>query len=250
MIKHFYTIWASLAIAILLCSCQEKQPEFTFDNYEQEFETKQPFNIRYQYIRLTNAHRGSVLEKIEMANRKAFFDLEEQIPRSVEDCIDLSIKRFREEYDCDKENLGHTIYELIKSAKIEVFDRTLAYTIEGYQYTGGAHGISWINGLNYSLEDGKLLTLDDFFTPEQQEKLHKILVKLLCWQKGVDSKEDLEELGYYVEAIVPTDNFRVTSQGIEFLYNPYEIGVYALGQTEIMLPFSMTDELFEMYGDN
>ncbi|MBR5877445.1 MAG: DUF3298 domain-containing protein [Alistipes sp.] len=250
MINRFLAIVAVVVASLMMTSCQETQPEFTFDNYYQEFDTKQPFSIRYQYIRLTNAQRGSVLEKIEMANRMAFFSFEEgeSIPRSVEECIDSSVERFRKEYSCDEESVGHTIYELTKSAQVEIYDRTLSYRIECYQYTGGAHGMSWERGLNYSLDDGKLLTLDDFFSAEQQEKLPSILVKLLCSQWGIDinNPEALEQMGYYLDAITPTNNFAVTSQGIEFLYDPYEAGVYALGRTVIKLPYSMIDELFEL----
>ena len=250
MINRFLIVLTSLIASFAMISCQDSQPEFTFDNYYQEFDAKQPFSIRYQYIRLTNAQRGSILEKIEMANRMAFFSFEEgeTIPRSVEDCIDSSVERFRKEYNCDEESVGHTIYELTKSAQIEIYDRTLSYRIKCYQYTGGAHGMNWERAMNYSLDDGKLLTLDDFFSAEQQEKLPSILVRLLCSQRGIDfnNKAALEQMGYYIDAIVPTNNFAVTSQGIEFLYDPYEIGIYALGRTVIKLPYGLINELFEL----
>lgn len=249
IIMRIKPIYLTLCLAIsLLSACRSSNPEFTFHNYEQEFATKQPYSIKYSFIHITNAYPNSTLEKIENFNRKVFFELEGDVPKSLEECIKLSCDKFCQEYRCNEKRIGESTYELTKSSSIEVYDQTLAYTIEAYQYTGGAHGMTWLHGLNYSLENGELLGLDDFFTKEQQEKLPKALVLLLCWQKGLDGidEAELEKMGYDPKAIVATDNFRVTSTGIEFLYNPYEIGAYSLGKTIIKLPYAMIDQLLEL----
>ena len=241
-------IYVLAMILCLLSSCRSSNPEFTFYNYEQEMQTKQPYRIKYSFINITNAYPNSALEKIEISNRKVFFELDGEVPRSLDECTKLSCENFCKEYKCDKERIGDSIYELSKRCSIDVYDQTLSYTIETYQYTGGAHGMTWHTGLNYSLENGELLTLDDFFSAEEQEKLQKALLLLLCWQNGLDGIDELEleKMGYDPKAVVPTNNFKVTSTGIEFLYNPYEIGAYSLGKTIIKLPYAMIDQLFEL----
>lgn len=199
------------------------------------------------YIRITNADRSHVLKSIEESNRRAFFGIEGTLPRTMRKTFDMAAAKFRDENNCDGEQFSHGEYELFVKSDIEVFDCTLSYVITGYQFTGGAHGMSWVKGLNYSLETGQKLTLDDFFTPEQKAKLPAALTRLLCWQLGMADTDAarLSEMGYYPENIKPTDNFCVTSTGITFLYTPYEIGVYAVGMPRIEIPYSSIDELLK-----
>ena len=55
-------------------------------------------------------------------------------------------------------------------------------------------------------------------------------------------KEKIDELSkkdYSPENIVATDNFYAGKNGITWLYNPYDIAPYYLGQTRITLPYSV-----------
>jgi len=107
--------------------------------------------------------------------------------------------------------------------------------------------MSWTKALNYSLDTGERLSLSDFFTEEQAAKLPAALVKLLCMQQGLGdtNTERLAELGYYPDDIKPTENFTVSATGITFLYDPYRIGVNAVGKTAIEFPYAMMDELLK-----
>ena len=107
-------IYVLAMILCLLSSCRSSNPEFTFYNYEQEMQTKQPYRIKYSFINITNAYPNSALEKIEISNRKAFFELDGEVPRSLEECTKLSCENFCKEYKCDKERIGDNIYELSK----------------------------------------------------------------------------------------------------------------------------------------
>lgn len=236
------------SMMVLFASCDRTPaPTFTFESYQQEFDTKQPFKVDMSYIRITNADKSKALKAIEESNRKAFFAIDGELPRTMRKTFDMAAAQFRDVNNCDKQQFSHGPYELMVKSDIEVFDCTLSYIITGYQFTGGAHGISWTKGLNYSLETGQLLTLDDFFSPEQKAKLPAALTRLLCWQLGMADADTakLSEMGYYPENIKPTDNFCVTSTGITFLYTPYEIGCYAIGMPRIELPYSSIDNLLE-----
>lgn len=242
-------ITAALAATTLITvSCnRDVSPAFTFENYEETFDSKQPFSVRMSYIRIVNADRSDALQAIEEQNRKTFFDLEGSAPRNMRKTFDMAAARFRQNNNCDDERLSEGDYQLIVTSDIDVYDRTLSYVIDGYQYTGGAHGIGWTKGLNYSLDTGEMLSLGDFFSDEQQSRLPSALVTLLCRQQGIGQpdREKLAEQGYYPDDIKPTDNFRVSATGITFIYNPYEIGCYAVGKTEIELPYAMIDQLLQ-----
>jgi len=55
------------------------------------------------------------------------------------------------------------------------------------------------------------------------------------------------EAGFYFENDVfkLTANFAITKEGLKFLYNPYEIAPYALGQQEIIIPYAALGELIK-----
>lgn len=217
------------AAALLFASCRREQaPAFSFENYEQTFDSKQPFSVRMSYIRIVNAGKSPAFKAIDESVRREFFDAEGAMPRTMKKTFDMAAARFREANGCDDGRVSQGNYELIVTSDVDVYDRTLSYVIEGYQYTGGAHGMSWTKALNYSLDDGSRLSLDDFFTEQQKAKLPAALVKLLCMQTGAADAEGLAQMGYYPDDVKPTENFTVSATGITFLYDPYHIGVYAV----------------------
>ena len=246
--KNNLIIAALTAATLAAASCRRNvAPEFTFENYEQSFDSKQPFSVRMSYIRIANADRNDILKAIELSNRRNFFGLNGEFPRTMKKSFDMAAAQFRTDNNCDGQRISQGDYELIATSDIDVFDRTLSYEIQGYRYTGGAHGISWTKGLNYSLDTGELLSLDDFLTDGQKAALPAALVRLLCMQHGLDATDTgrLTQMGYYIDDIKPTDNFRASATGITFIYNPYEIGPYSLGRTEIELPYAMMDQLLK-----
>lgn len=234
------------AAALLFASCRREQaPAFSFENYEQTFDSKQPFSVRMSYIRIVNAGKSPALKAIDESVRREFFDAEGAMPRTMKKTFDMAAARFREANNCDDGRVSQGNYELIVTSDVDVYDRTLSYVIEGYQYTGGAHGMSWTKALNYSLDDGSRLSLDDFFTEQQKAKLPAALVKLLCMQTGAADAEGLAQMGYYPDDVKPTENFTVSATGITFLYDPYHIGVYAVGKTAIEFPYAMMDDMLK-----
>jgi len=52
--------------------------------------------------------------------------------------------------------------------------------------------------------------------------------------------ENLEEAGFWFNEgnFKLNDNFLITTDGLKFFFNSYEIGPYAIGTTELLIPFS------------
>jgi hypothetical protein len=56
---------------------------------------------------------------------------------------------------------------------------------------------------------------------------------------GFESEEQMINNGYFFAMnIVPNHNFNVTENGISYVFNPDEIAVYSMGQTEVLIPFN------------
>ncbi|MEM6394975.1 MAG: DUF3298 domain-containing protein [Bacteroidota bacterium] len=126
-------------------------------------------------------------------------------------------------------------------------DGYLTMSYHYYKYTGGAHGNFFTSYFNFSRDPAKRLQFADIFGESATEEA---IVELL---KTEIEPETLE----YLEGELPiTQNFALTDEGVNFLYNIYEILPYAAGMTEVLLPFGLlqekgllSDEVNEMVGD-
>ena len=115
----------------------------------------------------------------------------------------------------------------------------LSYCVERYVYTGGAHGSNFRQFVNYSLKTGELVEEEQLFTEGYQEPLTQLLLQYMVEQNDeIALIQDLHEAGYNVDDIHPNDNFYLAEEGITYVFNPYDIAPYALGETEILIPWS------------
>lgn len=109
--------------------------------------------------------------------------------------------------------------------------------INWYQYTGGAHGGTFITCRNYRLEDGSVVTLDNYFKPGYEKVLIPVLEKHLLKETGCPDREHLDDYGYFPEQpmFVP-DNFQILKDSIAFIFNQYDIAPYSTGITTLFVP--------------
>jgi hypothetical protein len=109
--------------------------------------------------------------------------------------------------------------------------------VNWYEYTGGAHGRTFITCRNYRLEDGSIVTLDDYLKPGYESVLIPILDNLLLREAGCESRSELDRHGYFSETpmFVP-DNFEIRKDSIAFIFNQYEIAPYSTGITTLVVP--------------
>lgn len=107
-----------------------------------------------------------------------------------------------------------------------------------YFYAGGAHGMHAIGYKILDLKNKKELSLEDILTESSRQNLGPLLEKHFRRQYKVKDSETLEDAGLFDNKIEPTSNFYVTGKGIGFIYNPYEIGPYAMGEIDLFIPFT------------
>lgn len=107
-----------------------------------------------------------------------------------------------------------------------------------YAYTGGAHGNYSTSYIPVDLVSNKKLALNDVINKTGQTKLAKFLEKAFRKDYDVKDTDPLTEGGLFENKIEPNSNFYITSKGIGFCYNPYEIGPYAMGEINIFIPFT------------
>jgi len=114
----------------------------------------------------------------------------------------------------------------------------LSYTVESAQFSGGAHGGTIYRNSVISLKTGERLAEEDLFTEESRPLINEIILKKLMTQNDVNNAEDLAQIGYLdVSEIGQYKNFYLTTDGIVYTFNEYEIAAYALGTIEVKINY-------------
>ncbi|MGB4413571.1 MAG: RsiV family protein [Paludibacter sp.] len=120
-------------------------------------------------------------------------------------------------------------------------EKIYSYGINRYVFMGGAHGLSNVNYFNFDLRTGKKITEKELFKDDYATKLSE-LIKVRIVEQSVEDQEsdtilNLEDTDFWVDAIKPNENFYITDESINYVFNPYEIAPYYMGQTEVVIPF-------------
>ncbi len=97
----------------------------------------------------------------------------------------------------------------------------------GY-YSHAAHGMQTLRFLNYSIKEHTLLNADNFFKAGAAEAISPMIAKA--------ANEKYAEGALFADAEFGINNFRITEQNIEFVYQPYEVGPYSSGIITVAIP--------------
>ena len=110
--------------------------------------------------------------------------------------------------------------------------------LNSYSFTGGAHGYGSTTYLNFDKKSGKELEnaqlFDDFegFIEFAETQFRK--------QEEIPQDQNINTTGFMFEG----DNFHLsnnmgyTSEGLQLIYNQYEVASYADGPISLVLPYS------------
>lgn len=138
--------------------------------------------------------------------------------------------------------------QYISGTVMGIVGNILSYGIERYVYLGGPHGNNYRRFINYDLTNGKKLTEEEIFKEGAEDQLTDLLLKNMVEQNDeVELIKDLELAGYNVDDIHPNDNFYLAEDGITYVFNPYDIAPYAMGETEILIPWEEVKPLLQAH---
>lgn len=121
-------------------------------------------------------------------------------------------------------------------------DDIICIEMDGYEYTGGAHGMPWKHFFMFNIKTGEELRMTDLIeTPlEELQKIvsEKFREKAEKYNFAFESPEDL---AYTVaETVSYNSDFYLTDDGMVFYYPPYMIAPFSEGFPEVVVPY---DEL-------
>ena len=101
------------------------------------------------------------------------------------------------------------------------------YLVSYYSFRGGAHGIQTLSNIVFDAKSGEQVQEADLFAPGYEAPVAQLL--RLAVQSSMEEEDpELMQL-VHLEEVVPNGNFSVGENGMEWFYQPYEVGPYALG---------------------
>lgn len=117
------------------------------------------------------------------------------------------------------------------------------YRVVTFQYMGGAHPNTWAKWTNIDAQTGKPVSGETLFSSADKQGICRLILEKIIGAANerletdtITSVEGLRANGILLdeEVFIP-ENFLLKEDGIELLYNPYEIAPYYMGSFEIKL---------------
>jgi hypothetical protein len=123
-----------------------------------------------------------------------------------------------------------------------------SYGISHFVDFGGAHPNRTRLFYNFDLKTGNVIFEEDIFKDGFTAELTEILKQKLSEdlsEQNINRENSLNITDYFVDEIKPNHNFYINDESICYVFNPYEIAPYYIGETEINLPYSMIKHLLK-----
>lgn len=125
--------------------------------------------------------------------------------------------------------------------------RYLTLQLEGYAYTGGAHGSPMARVATFDAASGKQYALGDLVS--DLNALEAIAEKAFrAERQDLFNPEDGSE-PFDFDEVFPfalPQNFGLTANGLYCYYVPYEVGPYAIGGTQFTIPYNELGKLLKV----
>jgi hypothetical protein len=162
--------------------------------------------------------------------------------KNIFDIDSVQYNFIKEYHDFKLAKKGYDIPWFIEKKMGVVNQNTKWITLQlsEHSFKGGAHPNSYTFYKMIDKSSGHQLHLIDFFDSLAINKLTILGEPLFCAEKRISPQKGFEEAGFWFpnNHFALNDNFYFNEAGLTFFYNPYEVGPYVMGHTEITIPAS------------
>ena len=253
----FYSIF--LLISVFSCKEASSQKDITNPSNIPKIDT-----ISYKLERISKEFGDCVNEGLKCAKATVqFVNLPQKYP-NINTTIQNIIKGNAPNIEAALDSFvleGKTFFEEIPEAPggyaLDLEQTVILNTVklltiqeESYTYTGGAHGNYGTTFYNFDIQNGKQIDLKDILQTDYESSLKAIAEPIFQKTYLEEEMTSYAEAGFYFknDQFTLTDNFAITKEGLKFVYNPYEIAPYVMGQQEILIPFNLIEGLMKNIG--
>ena len=199
-------------------------------------------SVYYQRPTITingNAEATAVIEQVVASDEEDFFincdSLEQEAALTFADGVTEDMPAYANE---------------VRFAEERVDDKVISLVRNSYSYIGGAHGMSYVSGMNFNSNTGEKLTIDNIAQNKDAfiEEV-KTYIQGLCES---DEYKDRLMPGYeeYLDTILQDDLWYFDSEGVTFIANQYVLAAYAEGILCFTVPYEELQNLKPEYLKN
>ena len=187
------------------------------------------YSISLEYA--TGGMRIPPMEKMNQTIMKQAFDLEE-VSGSPEDLAIAYRENLIDEYLTEngnpEEEMGVLTWEdRINGVFTQEYKGWRNYLLSYYSFRGGAHGLQTLSQMVFDKNTGEQITESDIFAPDYVKPVAALMQASIKSEMEIEDPELLQLVE--MEFVVPNGNFSVTTDGVQWIFQPYEVGPYALG---------------------
>jgi hypothetical protein len=215
-----------------------------------ETNKKLKYEIAVEYPQLT----GSVDPNFEKFNQtvrsvitKKVADFKKEMTPSADEPAPDETNETAAESPGSDINISYTVV-LAKDDLISI-----EFTVSSYS-AGAAHPNSYTEVVNFDLKNGKLLKLADLFLPGSKyvQTLATYCIQGLKKQAKEQGADAMLDDDWIQKGAAPEltnyDNWTITKKGLGITFDPYQVGPYAAGPQQVLVPYSALKEIIKPDG--
>ena len=216
---------------LLLASCDMVRTETYQDDLVMPLEEGQAdslfFSVSLEYV--VTGMKVEIRQSINKAIVAQAFDLE-----GGDGTLEETAIRYRENLIDEYMNENAVLENGVRSWEDRLtgafqakYKNYMNYLVSYYSFRGGAHGIQTLSQIVFDAKTGEQVHEADLFAPGYEEPVAQLLRMAV---KSAMEQEDPELMQLVnLEEVSPNGNFSLHEDGVEWLFQPYEVGPYALG---------------------
>lgn len=135
-----------------------------------------------------------------------------------------------------------------------VDNKILSAKIEYYQFTGGAHGGTTYEFLNYNVDSGEKINWQDVFKKDSDYlKIISNYSKDNLSNQLLKPDEPLSDSGWIEQGTAPTnDNYNTNigfdKDGLTIVFQQYQVAAYAAGPQQVLIPYLQLKDVINPNG--
>ncbi|MEM9556607.1 MAG: DUF3298 domain-containing protein [Acidobacteriota bacterium] len=133
---------------------------------------------------------------------------------------------------------------------VERSPRVVSLRLDEYANTGGAHPNSYTAYTSLDPSTGRIYTLDDVLRDDTLPRLEELAEAAFRTARDLEPGVSLNAAGFYFDndTFALAANWAILGDSLVIHYNPYEVGPYVLGPTEITLDATALAPLIDPSG--
>jgi hypothetical protein len=161
--------------------------------------------------------------------------------------LDTLAKHFIADYEKikQKEKEYPLFFTLNGQARVLKMDSlSINVQIDIHTYLGGGHSYSYTYFVNWSAVNNKLLSLQDLIKNDCEDKFVVIANAIFDETEKIEEKSNIKSKNFFISnKFHLNNNFLITTAGIKFFYNEYEMHTTISGATGFIVPWSKIKHL-------